>query len=280
VHEGSSWASYAIPNQKETVREFKNSLNQLRGEVFQELQVRELRSFSTGSNLEFFDGKHWFFDPQLWGYGFFEFARENKELLKKPTVITYSDEPMRFDRKDILIAAMLYNDLLTSHAEISERLRQYGYDLSRASVTRRIERMMSPSLSPENGEKGMQSAVCPCMAYYGLGLKGLSVYLVECSPELVEEMQYAVGYLPYYYLYTIDDGLILFIKSGLEDIGNINYVIRGINEINILAYSNRFENTGSRTISHLCDKWDEHNQRWNCHSGELDFVRYYESAPD
>jgi DNA-binding Lrp family transcriptional regulator len=280
VHEGNSWASYVIPNQKEALHEFKGSLNQLKGELFREIEVRELRSCSTGSNLEFFDGKRWFFDPQLWAYGFFEFAQENKELLRKPTVMKYSDEAMRFDRKDVLIAAMLSTNLLYSHAEISKLLKQYGYDLSRASVTRRIERLVAPATQSGNGENERQLAVYPITVYQGLGLKSLSVYLIECRPELVEEIHYAVGYLPYYYLYTTDKGVLLVIKSALEDVGNINYVIRGINEISIIAYSNRFENIGTRNITRLHDRWDERSQKWICRAHEFNFVKHYESTPD
>jgi DNA-binding Lrp family transcriptional regulator len=278
VHEGSSSASYVIPNQKEQLHEFKSNLYQLKGELFREIEVRELRSYSTGSNLEFFDGKRWFFDPQLWVYGFFEFAQENKELLRKPIVIRYSDEAMRFDRRDFLIASMLQSNLLSSHLEISELLKQYGYSLSRASVSRRIERLLSPTSIQGNGENERQSAVYPTMTYQGLGLKSLSTYLIECRPELVEEIHYAVGYLPYYFLYTTDKGALLVIKSALEDVSNINYVIRGINEISIVAYSNRFENIGTRTVNLLHDKWDEANQKWICRSGEFNFVKHYEST--
>jgi hypothetical protein len=243
--------------------------------------VHEVKSFSTGSNLEFFDGKRWFFDPQLWAYGFFEFARENRELLRKPIEVVYSREAIRFDRRDILIASMLSNDLLFSHAEISRQLANYGYKSSRASVTRRIERLVSANRMSGSGEEGTQSkAVYPHAGYTGLALNSMSVYLIECRPDLAEEIRYAVGYLPYYYLYATDTGVLLYIKSGPEDVANINYVIRGINEISILAYSNRFENTGGRTISHLHDKWDELHQKWICHTGELNFVRHYESTLD
>jgi DNA-binding Lrp family transcriptional regulator len=280
VHEGSSWGSYVIPDQKEQLHEFKNSLRQLKGELFEEIELRELRSYSTGSNLEFFDGKRWFFDPQLWAYGFFEFARENKELLRKPTVIRYADQAMRFDRKDILIAEMLHSNAFSSHIEITKLLKQYGYALSRASVTRRIERLLAPMFSQENDENERQTAVNPSMTYQGLGLKSLSAYLIECRPELVEEIHYAVGYLPYYYLYTTDKGVLLFIKSALDDVGSINYVIRGIREISIIAYSNRFENTGTRNMTHLHDRWDEQNQKWICRRSEFDFVKHYESTSD
>jgi DNA-binding Lrp family transcriptional regulator len=280
VHEGSSWASYVIPNQKEQLHEFKSSLQQLKGELFEEIEVRELRSYSTGSNLEFFDGKRWFFDPQLWAYGFFEFARENKELLRKPIVIRYSDEAIKFDRKDILIAEMLHGNAFSSHVEISKQLRQYGYNLSRASVTRRVERLLEPISTQGNEENRRQSAVHPSMTYQGLGLKNLSAYLIKCGPELVEELHYAVGYLPYYYLYTTDTGVLLFMKSALEDVGSINYVLRGINEISITAYSSRFENTGTRNMTHLHNKWDECNQKWICRTGELNFVKHYQSTPD
>jgi hypothetical protein len=118
------------------------------------------------------------------------------------------------------------------------------------------------------------------MTYQGLGLNSLSVYLIECAPESAEEIRYAVGYLPYYFLYTTDKGVLLVIKSGLEDVGNINYVIRGINEISILAYSNRFHNTGTRNTSHLHEIWDEFNQKWICRSGQLNFVKRYASTPD
>jgi hypothetical protein len=255
-------------------------LYHLKGELFREIEVRELRSYSTGSNLEFFDGKRWFFDPQLWAYGFFEFARENRELLRKPIEIMYSSEPIRFDKKDFLIAGKLSTDPLCSHSEVSDWLRRFGYNLSRASVTRRIERLISPAGASDSANDGRQSAIYSCMMYSGLGLNSLSVYLIECRPELVEEIRYAVGYLPYYFLYTTDKGVLLVIKSGLEDVGNINYVIRGINEISILAYSNRFENTGTRNIFHLHEKWNERNQKWTYRKGDFDFVKHYESTPD
>jgi hypothetical protein len=280
VHEGSSWASYVVPDRSEQLHEFKSSLQQLKGELFQQIEVRELRSYSTGSNLEFFDGKRWFFDPQLWAYGFFEFAKENKELLKKPIVIRYSNETMKFDRKDILIADMLRSNIFSTHIEINRALKQHGYELSRASVTRRVEKLLAPSGPPRDGENESQSAVYPSMTYLGLGLKSLSAYLIECKPELTEEIHYAVGYLPYYYLYTTDSGVVLFIKSALEDVGSINYVIRGINEITIAAYSSRFQNTGTRDISQLQNKWDEHNQKWTCRKDEFNFVKHYESTPD
>jgi hypothetical protein len=280
VYEGSSWASYIIPNQKEQLHEFKSSLYELKGELFQEIEVHELRSYSTGSNLEFFDGKRWFFDPQLWAYGFFEFARENRELLPKPVVIRYSDEAMRFDRKDILIADMLHSNVFSSHIEITNLLKQHGYHLSRTSVTRRIERLLAPMSLQGIGETQSPSAVYPSMTYLGLGLRGLSAYLIECKPELVDEIHYAAGYLPYYYLYTTDKGVVLFIKSALEDVGSINYVIRGIHEISILAHSSRFQNTGTRNITQLYNKWDEYNQKWICRKGELDFVEHYESTSD
>jgi DNA-binding Lrp family transcriptional regulator len=280
VHEGSSWASFVIPDKKDLVSEFKSSLYHLKGELFREIDVRELRSFSTGSNLEFFDGKHWFFDPQLWAYGFFEFARQNRELLRKPNEIRYSSEPIRFDRTDFLIAGKLALDPLSSHVEVAKWLQHFGRSMSRATVTRRIERMISLRDLSYNGKDGKQSAVYPCMMYDGLGLNSMSVYLIECPPELAEEIRYAVGYLPFYFLYTTDKGVVLFIKSAIEDVASINYVIKGINEISILCYSNRFENTGGRNISHLYDRWDERSQNWICRKGELNFAKRYESTPD
>ncbi|WXG46597.1 MAG: winged helix-turn-helix domain-containing protein [Candidatus Atabeyarchaeum deiterrae] len=279
VYEGSSWASFVIPNHSKELNEFKESLNELKGEVFRDINLVELKSFSTGSNLEFFDGRSWFFDPQLWAYGFFEFIRENKEISRKAAEFHYSAEPLVFDRKDFLIAAICATDPLISHSEIKKRLTQFGYGISRPTVTRKINRLMSAENQSLNGGGEKQPAIYPYMTYWGLGLDNLNAYLIECDEEQVEELRYAVGYLPYYFLYRTDRGVLLFIKSAASEAAKINYMIKGINEITVVASSNRFENIGGRSLIHLYEKWNDSRQQWTRLDGELNFLRRYESLP-
>jgi DNA-binding Lrp family transcriptional regulator len=280
IYEGSSWSSFAIPNQDNELRKFKRTLGDLEGEVFQNIEICELNSFSTGSNLEFFDGKRWFFDPQLWTYGFFEFIKENKELVKKARQLRYSTQSMRFDKIDFLIANILGTDLMASHEEIGERLRQFGCNQSRPTITRRIRKLILPAQPSGNGESEEgQPAVYPYMTYWGLGLSNLSCYLIECSQEQAEELRYAVGYLPYYFMYRTDKGVLLGIKSGPEDAAKINYMLKGINEMRVVTYSNRFENTGVRNLLQVYELWDETSQRWACANDQLDFLKRYESLP-
>nr|MDO8132820.1 helix-turn-helix domain-containing protein [Candidatus Njordarchaeum guaymaensis] len=278
VYEGSNWASFAIPNQDRELHEFRESLNELKGEFFRDLEITEIKSISTGSNFEFFDGKRWFFDPQLWTYGFFEFVRENKEILKKAAEMQYSFQPIRFQRLDFLIATILAANPFSSHNSIRNRLREFGYVVSRPTVTRRIERLTRSSEQSHDGEKA-QSVIYPYLTYSGLGLSNLSLYLIECEEEYVEEMLYAVGYLPYYILSRTNNGLLLTIKSTSEDVAKFNYMIKGINEIRVVAHSNRFQSMGSRSILRLYDKWDEVRQKWSCSSGELNFVKRFEALP-
>jgi hypothetical protein len=117
------------------------------------------------------------------------------------------------------------------------------------------------------------------MTYSGFGLNNLSAYLIECSREYLEEMYYAAGYLPYYFLYRTAKGVLLFIKSTTEDVSKFSYMIKGLNEIRVVVYSNRFQNMGSRGLRDLREKWDETRQRWVCTDSEFDFVRRYELLP-
>jgi DNA-binding Lrp family transcriptional regulator len=279
IYEGRSWASFLIPNQSNEIRQFKESLNGLKGEVFRDLSIFELKSFSTGSNLEFFDGKRWFFDPELWSYGFFEFVRENKQVLRKATELRYSSQPIHFDRADYLIASTLTTDALLSHREITERLRGFGYDLSRPSTTRRVDRLTSRRPSLETDLEVAEPALYQCMSYTGLGLSNLSMYLIECDECYVDEMLYAVAYLPYYFLYRTDKGMLLSVKSTSEDVSKFNYMIKGLDKILVLTYSNRFHNMGIRAPTQLHEKWDENKQKWVCASNELDLVTRFESMP-
>lgn len=279
VYEGSSWVSFVIPDQARELNEFKRSLNSLRGEVFREANVAELRSFSTGSNLEFFDGRSWFFDPQLWAYGFFEFIRENKEILRKATELHYSSESIVFDRMDFLISATLAANPLVSHNEIKKQLAQFGYEVSRPTITRKVRRLVPAESESGNGEATRLPAVCPYITYWGLGLDNLNMYLIESKEEQVEELCYAVGYLPYYFLYRTDKGVLLSVKSSASEAAKVNYMMKAINEIRIVSSSNRFENVGGRSLVHLYEKWNENKQQWVCKNGELDFVKRYESLP-
>lgn len=279
VYEGNNWASFVIPNQEREIREFKKSLGELVGEVFRDLTICEMKSISTGSNLEFFDGKRWFFDPQLWTYGLFEFVRENKEIIRKASGLRYSTQPIRFDRIDFLVASVLASDLKISHHDIKQRLSEYGYHISRPTVTRRVARLFSPKEEQHVHGEEPQAVIHPYMTYDGLGLNNLSIYLIECDEKYVEEMFYAVCYLPYYFLYRTDKGMLLSVKSPGEDIAKFNYMIKGLNEIRVVAYSNRFQNMGIRHLAQLHDKWDEARQKWTCADGELNFVRRFESMP-
>jgi len=279
IYEGSSWASFVIPNQKKQLDEFRDSLTELKGEVFRDFEICEIKSYSTGSNLEFFDGKRWFFDPQLWTYGFFEFVRENKEILRKATELHYSSQPIRFEGLDFSIATILATNPLLSHYNISRQLHEFGHDVSRPKVTRRINKLIRPGQSSSSSEDRTCPAVYPYMSYSGLGLDSLSNYLIECNEKYVDEMYYAVGYLPYYYLYRTNKGIILSIKSTTQDVAKFNYMIKGLNEIKVVAYSNRFESMGVRGIADLQPKWDETGQKWVCSNGELDFLKRYESLP-
>jgi DNA-binding Lrp family transcriptional regulator len=278
VYEGSSWASFVIPNQNKELREFKESLSGLRDEVFRELTISEFNSVSTGSNLEFFDGRRWFFDPQLWTYGFFEFVRENKEILRKATELRYSNQPIRFDRRDFSIATILSADPLLSHNEIRKRLAEFGFRMSRPTITRKVSRLLSPQVPTSDVDYK-----CPTIysygAYSGLGLNNLSLYLIECDDKVAEDMYYAVGYLPYYFLYRTDKGVLLSIRTSSEDIAKFNYMIRGMNEIRVVAYSNRFESMGIRSLAGLHEKWDENKQKWICADHELDFVKRFQELP-
>jgi DNA-binding Lrp family transcriptional regulator len=278
VYEGSNWASFAIPNQDKELREFKESLSELRGEVFGDLKISEIKSISTGSNFEFFDGKRWFFDPQLWTYGFFEFVRENKEILRKATEMNYSTQPIMFDRLDFSIATIIAANPFASHNDVTRSLKESGYVTSRPTVTRRIRRLTLPPEQVEPGEE-TKPAIYPYTTYSGLGLNSMSLYLIECDEKYVEEMCYAVGYLPYYFFNRTDKGLILIIKSTSDDVAKFNYMIKGMNEIRVLAYSNRFQNMGSRSLARLEEKWDENRQKWICANGELDFVKRFEALP-
>jgi DNA-binding Lrp family transcriptional regulator len=277
VYEGSSWASFAIPNQNKELHDFRESLNGLKGEVFRDLKISEFKSISTGSNLEFFDGKRWFFDPQLWTYGFFEFVRENKEILRRATELRYSSQPIGFDRRDFSIATILASNPLVSHSEIRKRLTEFGCNVSRPTITRKVRRLMSPPLSTNVEEEC--PAIYPYGAYSGLGLSNLSLYLIECDDKVAEEMYYAVGYLPYYFLYRTEKGVLLSIRTTSEDIAKFNYMIKGMNEIRVVAYSNRFESMGIRSLAGLHEKWDEGKQKWICADRELDFVKRFQALP-
>jgi DNA-binding Lrp family transcriptional regulator len=277
IYEGSNWASFVVPNQKKQLDEFKDSLAGLKGEVFQDFEMCEIKSYSTGSNFEFFDGKRWFFDPQLWSYGFFEFVRENKEILKKATELKYAEQPVVFQGLDFSIATILATNPLLSHNSIAQQLRQFGYNVSRPTVTRRINRLVRPIRSSTDSEDGTCPAVYPYMSYSGLGLNSLSLYVIECDEKYMDEMYYAVGYLPYYFLYRTNKGIILSVKSTSEDVAKFNYMIKAASEIKVVTYSNRFESMGTKGVTDLQGKWDETEQRWICPTGELDFVRRYES---
>jgi DNA-binding Lrp family transcriptional regulator len=279
VYIGNSWASFVVPNQNREIRQFRDSLDGLRGEVFRDVKLCELRSFSTGSNFEFFDGKRWFFDPQLWTYGFFEFLRENKEVLRKAVELQYSSQPIHFDRVDYLIASVLATNGLLSHREIKERLRDFGCDLSRPSLTRRISRLASRHSLPGGDLETPQPAIYPYMTYAGLGLSNMSMYLIECDEKYVDELLYAAAYLPYYFLYRTDRGMLLSLKSTAEDVSKLNYMIKGLDRISVVAYSNRFQNMGIRLPTQLYEKWDEDRQKWVCADSELDLVSRFESIP-
>jgi DNA-binding Lrp family transcriptional regulator len=185
--------------------------------------------------------------------------------------------PIGFDRIDYLIASIMAADSLIPHDNIRERLSEFGYNISRPSVTRRIRRLTSARIPSDDEQAGTQPVLYRYMTYSGLGLSNLNAYLIECDEKYVEEMCYAVGYLPYYFLYRTEKGMLLYIKSTAADIAKFNYMIRGLSEISIAAYSNRFENMGVRSSMRLYDKWDELGQKWVCTHGELDFVKRFEA---
>jgi DNA-binding Lrp family transcriptional regulator len=279
IYEGKSWASFVVPDQKKELSEFRNSLTGLKGEVFKDLRISEFESIAIGSNLEFFDGKRWFFDPQLWTYGFFEFVKQNKDILKKAREFHYSNNAMRFDRVDLAVAVALATDPLRSHYQISRQLGEQGCKVSRATVTRRIGRLFSKVQPRTDSDMDSLPAIYPYAAYSGMGLNNLSLYLIECDEKHTEEMLYAVGYLPYYFLYRTKNGILLSLKLATEDVSKFNYMINGLDGMNLVAYSNRFENMGIKSLASLIERWDETKQRWVCSEGELDFLRRFESMP-
>nr|MDO8100571.1 hypothetical protein [Candidatus Njordarchaeota archaeon] len=262
------WASFLVPNQDRTLKEFKHGLAGFASEVLRDHRLYEIKSIGKHCNLSMFDGERWWFSEESFGLGVFEHVEANKEVLPRLEEFKYGDKPIRFDQIDFLLSLEAASDYLAKSSKLARILREYGYcDLSRLNISNRLAALK------RNG------FFFPCCYFSGLGLNSMFVFAAECDDKTLETFYHVFPMLPDVWAYRTDKGVVCALMIPVGMAPAISYVLEGLrDEVDDLIVTSRFGNIGTRGRSDLCKYWNAEKQCWHFERGFFDLSNYASSS--
>jgi hypothetical protein len=209
-----------------------------------------------------FDGARWIFSEEGLGVGAFRFAESTRGISPRLPETAYADNPIRFDTVDFLIACRMATSARIKNSELRTVLKQHNYDLSRATISRRIAALR---------QKG---AFIPYWSFQGLGLNVMLAFAVESTDEVVETLYHMFPLFPDCFAFRTDKGVVFCVRTTVEMAGAIYYFMQTLrDEVDNLISLSRYENLGGRSIERLADYWNSEKQKWDFKRGFFDLTK-------
>ena len=193
------WIGFVVPNQRRTLSEFKESIAELEGVLFDELRIYEEKGMGHGWNFERFDNQHWFFQEDMWLYGLLNFVEKYEDILPQPDILWFSYETIPFDNIDFLIFLFKIVDYKISYQKIRSLLQEQGYTLSISQIGERVNKLKSLNVWK------------PYVDLMGLGLSEFLTVNVECDDKTGEILLKSLTEFPRYFVSVHDRGLLLLL---------------------------------------------------------------------
>jgi DNA-binding Lrp family transcriptional regulator len=260
------WASFLVPDQDRTQREFKEGLKAIGDRAFAEHRLYEVRSNGRSYNLSLFDGEKWIFTEEALAVGALRFAEQTDDATPSGQFVrelNYASAPARFDDVDFLIACLKFGNARARNAEIRNVLRGYGYDLSWVTVSRRVSALTK------------LNAIMTIPNFSGLGLTMASAYAVECDDAVTETLYRAFSQFPECSICRTDKGVVFMVRAPPDTMPAIAYMVQSAlrDRAERLIVANRLENVGSHIPIDLHSHWNTDKQYWAFERGFFDLSK-------
>nr|MDO8135507.1 AsnC family protein [Candidatus Njordarchaeum guaymaensis] len=257
------WASFLVPDQNRILREFRDSLNELGEQVFNDHRFYEVKSIGRSCNLSMFDGEKWIYSEDVIGVGSLKFAERGKGVLPRLKEFEYGEKPIKFDKVDFLIACLKFGNARVKNSEIGSILHQYGYNLSWVTLSKRVTSLRRAGV------------FIPYFNFSGLGLNVASTFAVECDHELLETLYYAFPQFPECTASRTDKGVVFMVRTAAETAPAISYLVQSSlqNRADDLIVASRLENIGSRGPTSFANYWNSDKQYWEFEKGSFDLTK-------
>jgi len=245
------WMVFTVPDQKRTIREFKNSITELVGILFDELRIYENKGIGHGWNLERFDNRRWFFQEDMWVYGLLNFVEKYEDILPLPDILWFSHETIPFDNIDFLISLFKKVDYKSSYQELKYMLQEQGYKLSVSQIGERVKRLESFNVWK------------PYIDLVGLGLSEVLTVNVECDEDMKKVLLKALTEFPRYFVSPHNKGLLfmLFLPHGYGE--RFAYLFDDFRDhVDDMLIIRRFTNIGSWLPIKMHSMWNAKRKFW------------------
>jgi DNA-binding Lrp family transcriptional regulator len=269
VYTDWAWATFLVPDQERTLKEFTNGLRSLSHSAFAEYSLHGVTSYGKSYNLSLFDGQKWVCAEEALAVGALRFSEQTTDdMVGEPPFfdLTYASEPTKFDDVDFILAFLKFGNARMRNAEMRSVLRSYGHNLSWGVVSHRVSRLLG------------LNAFMPVPNFSGLGLTVASTYAVECDDIVTRALRRALPHFPECAaMCRTDKGIVFMVRAPPDAMPTIAYMIDGAlrdrAERVILAI--RLENMGTKNPISLHSHWNADRQYWVFDRGFFDLSREY-----
>lgn len=260
------WIGFVVPDQKRVLKDFKDSITELEGILFNELRIYEIRGMGHGWNFERFDNKHWFFQEDMWVYGLLNFVEKYEDILPQPDIFSFSYETTPFDNIDFLIFLFKIVDYKISYKKLRGLLQEQGYNLSITQIGERVKKLKSFNVWK------------PYVDLIGLGLSEVLTVNVECNESTREILLKALPEFPRYAVSVHDRGLLfmLFLPHGYGE--RFAYLFDDFRDhVNDMLIIRRFTNIGSWLPIKMHKMWNAKRRFWDLGKNYFNFYEKLKS---
>ncbi|WXG44540.1 MAG: hypothetical protein WED04_10995 [Promethearchaeati archaeon SRVP18_Atabeyarchaeia-1] len=263
------WASFVVPSQTRTLREFRDGLKSLSYQVFDDHRLYEIRSIGISCNLSMFDGERWMPSEDALGVGSFRFAEREEGIVPRLNETMYGDKPIKFDAIDFIISCLRYGNARERNSGIRSILKQHGYNLSSVTISKRLTSL------------NRAGVFIPSFGFAGLGLTASLTFAVECDDRVVETLYHVFPQFPHCMASRTDRGAIFMIRAPSESAPAISYLIQSSlrDRADRLIVTNRLENIGAAIPESLYKYWNKDKQYWEFGRGYFDLTRTPQQKP-
>jgi DNA-binding Lrp family transcriptional regulator len=261
------WATFLVPDQERTQKEFADGVRSLSRNAFAEHSLHEVMSYGKSYNLSLFDGQKWVCAEEALAVGTLRFSEQTTDdAVGEPPLfdLTYASEPARFDDTDFILAFLKFGNARMRNAELRSVLRGYGHSLSWGAVSHRVSRLLR------------LNAFVPAPNFSGLGLTVASTYAVECDDTVTRTLRRALPHFPECAaLCRTDRGVVFMVRAPPDAMPTIGYMIYGAlrDRAKRVILAVRLENMGSKNPISLHSHWNAEKQYWVFDRGFFDLSR-------
>ncbi len=254
------WLGFVVPDQRRVLKDFRDSIAELEGVLFDEVKVYEEKGISHGWNLDRFDNRRWFFQEDMWIYGLLNFVEKYEDILPQPDIFCFSYETIPFDNIDFLIFLFKRVDYKISYQRIRSLLQEQGYDLSITQIGEKVKKLKFFNVWK------------PYVHLAGLGLSEFLTVNVECDDSMKEILLKALTEFPRYFVSIHDKGLLfmLFLPHGYGE--RFAYLFDDFREhVDDMLIIRRFTNIGSWLPINMHRMWNAKRRFWEVKRNYFNF---------